>query len=273
MEGKERVFSDAIRRSLWAAPLLVGDLPEAKAWEGIEQREGLAIPLNFEQKLGHLYEDAFEQLLVGDPCLELLARNLQVFDSTGRTLGEFDFLIHDQRSDELVHLELAVKFYMFFKSPTGEKRYPGPDPRDNWLNKLDRMRSKQLVLSRTPEARALVKKRFGREVDVVAQRVYGSIFDPIGSEARSAPPYVSEGCRRGIWLYRSEWSCHFAESERVRLIPKCLWPVEIDRSMARELDLVGPGELLKLTSERSLMVYHESKGDTLFVVPDSWPEV
>ena len=37
-------------------------------------------PLNFEQKLGHLYEDALSALIAQSPTLELLDNHVHVFD-------------------------------------------------------------------------------------------------------------------------------------------------------------------------------------------------
>ena len=70
--------ANALIRSLLVSPLLVGDLPDADQFN----RELLSpsvdsIELNFNQKLGHLYEDALAILLESSPKVELLEKNLQ----------------------------------------------------------------------------------------------------------------------------------------------------------------------------------------------------
>ena len=93
MEG----WTGALMESLVSAPLLVGDLPEAPVLD----RRLLGHPklrhrLNFQQKLGHLYEDALQHLIEQSSALSLLAAHLQVIDHEGITLGEMDFLLADK---------------------------------------------------------------------------------------------------------------------------------------------------------------------------------
>ena len=108
--------SDAVFRSLLVSPLLVDDLPNAARLS----RRGFVAPavsveLNFDQKLGHLYEDALATVLAASPSIELLERNLQIQENIHSTVGELDFLIRDGNGT-LTHLELATKFYLAVKT-------------------------------------------------------------------------------------------------------------------------------------------------------------
>ncbi|MEN8862546.1 MAG: DUF1853 family protein, partial [Lentimonas sp.] len=106
-------YETALLDSLQCTPLLVGDLPEAECFDrSLIEGSSLNAELNFNQKLGHLYEDALEILLGASNQVELLASSLQVFDPNGRTLGELDFLLRETAGGQHVHLELAVKFYL-----------------------------------------------------------------------------------------------------------------------------------------------------------------
>lgn len=270
--GQEVLFSKALFRSLSESPLLVEDLREASAWRTSVSGAIDGAVLNFDQKLGHLYEDALELLIRESGRFELLAKNLQVFDALGRTIGEMDFVLRDRESDEVYQLELAVKFYLSVLLPDGTEEYPGPDPRDNWINKLERMRSRQLQLSKRDEARSLLKERFGVAALNVRQRIYGIIFDHISVDRVSSPPSVSVGCRRAKWLYVKEWHEFFGAADRLRIVPKCLWPVVLDRELVEALEEVSAGELLEQAEQRGLMFWDQNSGEVYFLVPNQWPE-
>ncbi|KNC86535.1 hypothetical protein SARC_01308 [Sphaeroforma arctica JP610] len=74
-------------------------------------------------RLGVMYERLLEFFLSTDPQYSLISSGLQVFDAgtgLGRrggkcTIGEFDFVYHDHHSDEIVHLESAIKYFMSCK--------------------------------------------------------------------------------------------------------------------------------------------------------------
>lgn len=265
--------SYALIDSLKSAPLLVGDLPEAAAFD----RSLLGVPnecthLNFDQKLGHLYEDALRDLLDTSSRVEVLASNLQVFDTDGRTLGELDYLLRDRVRDRHIHLELAVKFYLAVERD-GEWQFPGPDPRDNWQRKLDRMRTHQFMLSQTPQAQALLRERYDIDSVDVNQLIYGCLFYPMSSEARPLPEAIALDCRVGRWLYVSEWERFFPEVREVLHVPKVLWPVELCESVQASLDTIDVTELHSLSKERCTMFVLPGSDEPLFLVPDTWLDV
>lgn len=271
MHSWETACSKALWRSLVEGPLLVGDLPEAKVWEADLEAPLAGDPLNFEQKLGHLYEDAMERLIRKSDEWELLARNVQVSGADGRTLGEFDFLLRDVRSGAAVHLELAVKFYLAYVDAAGVERFPGPDPRDNWLVKLDRMRTRQLKLWESEAGRRLLSERFGIERMVVRQRVYGIIFDHISVSEPSDPPSISPTARRARWLYVMDWDRYFLDLRRVVIVPKYLWPVRLDGEILRRMEEVDVSELKRRAGQRCTLFWNEAEQAAVFLVPDGWP--
>ena len=181
--------------------------------------------LNFQQKLGHLYEDALAQLLAGSPQYQVLAQNLQIQKDAQHTLGELDFLFRDLPSGHLIHLELATKFYLAIETPEG-LTLPGPDARDNYFKKIARLRDHQLKIP------ALFKEylptQYQREPILSQHLVNGCIFDHIASSRPATPPFLSRFCRRGKWLSQDEIPQYFAPETRLQIIPKALWPVPLD---------------------------------------------
>ena len=210
-------ISDAIFQSLLASPLLVGDLLGAARFG----RHGLVAPavsveLNFDQKLGHLYEDALAAVFASSPSIELLEQNLQIQESIHSTVGELDFLIRDANGT-LTHLELATKFYLAVKTDSGIV-FPGPDSRDNYDRKIQRLLSHQLTL--TERHKANLPPAYRDEEIIVKQLIYGCLFDHISEVDLSCPEFSNPECRRGKWLHRSELADHFSNDSQFFLIPK-----------------------------------------------------
>ncbi|MGJ8637897.1 MAG: DUF1853 family protein [Opitutaceae bacterium] len=256
--------------SLCNAPLLVDDLPLVGVFErSLFGCPDATVELNFDQKLGHLYEDALALLLDSSGSINLLARNLQVVNQDGRTLGELDYLLEDRLLQRTIHLELAVKFYLAIEVD-GEWRFPGPDPRDNWARKLERMCTHQFRLCESPEARSLLKKSFGVDAVVVQQLIYGRLFYPINSESRPLPNAIASTCRRGLWLYQHEWDRYFSDVEFVYLIPKPLWAVELTPCVVSQLELVTVDVLQRAASVRCTLFCLDRSTGPIFLVPDDW---
>ncbi|MGJ8652070.1 MAG: DUF1853 family protein [Opitutaceae bacterium] len=265
-----QTIQQLIRQSLLADPLLVGDLHEAAALDrSLLGRVEPEVTLNFNQKLGHLYEDALEQLLDASDSLECLASHMQIIDDSGVTLGELDFVLYDKLTEAHIHLELAVKFYLAVETSNGWE-FPGPDPRDNWQRKLDRMRSHQLVLSQYPESRRLLKERFQVGHVEARQLIYGCIFLPMSCEAVPLPDSISESARKGRWLYISEWDEFFPEVKEVLLVPKVLWPAELCEKVRSSLELIDVSQLKAESAGRCTMFVLQGAPEPLFLVPDDW---
>lgn len=219
--------------SLVQGPLLIGDLPEAISFpRHLLQLPAKATPLNTRQKLGHLYEDTLALLLEASPRFDLLARNLQLHTGDQITLGELDFLLRDLETDQLIHLELATKFYLAVDAPTG-LALPGPDARDNYFRKLQRLRSHQLLI--TQKHHRALPPIYQDQTIVARQLIYGCLFDHIHASQPAAPEFALPHCRRGRWLLINECHDYFAPDTQLQIIPKALWPVPL--SLLKDIPL------------------------------------
>ena len=98
-------------------------------------------------RLGKHFEDCVEHWFESSLTNKILARNL-VIQSAERTLGELD-LIYQNNALEIVHLELAIKFYLLNKGGTQLTDFVGPAGHDRLDLKWDRLRQHQLPLSHT----------------------------------------------------------------------------------------------------------------------------
>ena len=257
--------SDAIFQSLLVSPLLVGDLPNAARFS----RHGLVAPtdsveLRFDQKLGHFYEDALATVLASSPDIELVEQNLQIQENIHSTAGELDFLIRDANG-ALTHLELATKFYLAVKTKHGIA-FPGPDSRDNYDRKIQRLLSHQLTL--TEHYKAHLPPAY-RDADIkVKQLVYGCLFDHIDEAELSFPKFSNPECRRGKWLHHAELANHFSNDSQFYLIPKHLWPVPIEFMEKIPLEKWQP----RMFAHRCVMLRINEHTCPFFVAPDDYPK-
>ena len=257
--------SDAIFRSLLVSPLLVGDLPGAARFG----RDGLVAPagsveLNFDQKLGHLYEDALATVFASSPNIELVEQNLQIQESIHSTVGELDFLIRDAHGT-LTHLELATKFYLAVKTKHGIA-FPGPDARDNYDRKIGRLTSHQLTLTSRHKAHLPAKYR---DADIVInQLIYGCLFDHISEVKLSVPEFSNPLCRRGKWLHHAELAEHFSNDSQFYLIPKHLWLVPIKFLEKIPLEKWQPDRFV----DRCVMLRINRHACPYFVAPNEYPK-
>jgi len=261
----------AVAESLLKSPLLAGDLPAAPRFDRSKlafSEEGF--DLNTKQKLGHLYEDVLSRALHGSAQFEVIAKHVQIFTEDRRTLGELDFVLFEAARQRYIHLELAVKFYLAVQVK-GTWMYPGPDPRDHWERKLERMESHQFKLAQSPEAKALLRDKWNIPSIDPEQLIYGVIFSPIDTPSAPLPRATDPGCRRGIWLYQKQWQTYFPHVEKVCRVPKYLWPVELDAELQANLEFIPVPELQRRAERRSMLFTLEDTTIPYFLVPDTWP--
>jgi len=263
--------AQALFQCLCDALLLVDNLPEAVCFDRSllgNAQNLIDTELNYHQRLGHLYEDALEKLILSSKRLSLLEKGMQIFDENKRTLGELDFLLQECETGAFIHLELVVKFYLI-KEENGKVFFPGPDPRDNWLNKLQRLRMHQLNLAQTQQARKIIEEKFGCNELSSQHLIYGKLFDHYRSTRQHCPPSMAPHAQRGTWKYLSEWIEDFS-GEMVTVIPKHLWSVEIDGELLETLESCCSESFRSEAEERCVLIWNEELECVQFIVPDTW---
>ena len=109
-------------------------------------------------RLGRRFERVWAWAIDRMPGWELLAEEVQVREQK-RTVGSLDLLA--RRHGEVLHLELAVKFYLCLRGQTGaqDHHWVGPNKRDRLDLKLARMRTHQLPMGQRPQTLATLAER------------------------------------------------------------------------------------------------------------------
>ena len=97
-------------------------------------------------RLGHQMEVVFKHLIAASSRYEVVLNNLMVEEGKIR-IGELDFILKERQTNEHIHVELAYKFYII--NPEISEpifRLMGPNRRDMFYTKLDKLKGKQFPL-------------------------------------------------------------------------------------------------------------------------------
>jgi len=106
-------------------------------------------------RLGQYHERLWQYLLDTAPGTALLANNVRI-QQERRTLGELDILYRQRDSGDIVHLEVAIKFYLGLETGPGAAddamRWIGPGGLDSLALKVGHVSHHQLPLMHTATA-------------------------------------------------------------------------------------------------------------------------
>lgn len=92
----------------------------------------------------------------------------------------------------------------------------------------------------------------------------------MGESECPIPEGVQPDCRKGRWLYESEWDTYFAEITQVSVIPKALWPVEITDELRTSLLTKSVADLRAASTQHCVMFTLLDSTIPYFLVPNNW---
>ncbi len=236
------------------------------------------------RRLGVYFEHLVEFFIAHDASLSLAQRNLPVRHG-GNTLGEFDFLYWDRSALNdplLVHLEVAVKFYLGVPQPLtpgSTDRWLGPASHDSLERKIAKLDAQQSRLSEHPQAKQSLSD-LGLPVPHVQRSVVnGMLFQPAG-QPLPLPAPCPERVHTASWM-TVEAACQQTQLwQRGLLLDKPQWLTPLPSA---ELFTRGvPGALLqralsdyfkrsRFPTMLEVLPHGTRRSKRLFVVPDDWP--
>lgn len=161
------------------------------------------------------------------PGIELLAVNVPIRRANGhgvQTLGELDLIWREPASREIVHWEMAAKFYLMADPVPDRRAFVGPNLVDRLGDKLDHILHRQLPLGRTAEARAMLGHNIDRsEIYLLGWLFYRDGQIPPGLDALGiAPDHL-----HGWWSNLDAWMARAAAADgnavRWYRLPRADW--------------------------------------------------
>lgn len=156
--------------------------------------------------LGKRSERFFELALTHSEGFQVIAQNIQI-QREKITLGEIDFLIEDSIGNRQLHVELVCKFYVYDPSFDRElDRWIGPNRKDSLLQKIEKLKQKQLPLLYKPETESylselnLPSEKFQQEVCFKA-----NLFIPKNLKDKEFE-HINNQCILGFWVHFEEFT-------------------------------------------------------------------
>ena len=132
-------------------------------------------------RLGQRVERFVSTELLLNRSVKIVSENPQIKTKTNLTIGELDCLYLD--NEQAVHLEIQFKFYLFDESigKTEIDHCIGPMRRDSLLEKLNKLKEKQLPLLYANETKSLLDSLSIKSEECI-QKIYfkAQIFVPYG---------------------------------------------------------------------------------------------
>lgn len=159
---------------------------EFKNSTGINEQE-FNLPINL--RLGHIAETVVSQLIKSSSNYNVLRENVQIIEE-GKTIGEVDFIIKDEKTSELTHLELAYKFYLFDPNISEHiiDNWIGPNRNDSLKEKLQKLKEKQFPLLYQKASQSNFKNINTQEIKQ-ALCLLASLFIPYGYKRNFSASY------------------------------------------------------------------------------------
>ena len=255
---------------LWSAPGAPFSLFSFPWQECVSAVENIEVPENV--VFGRKMESFFSHAITHSQRYAVLAENLQVI-SGKTTLGEIDFLIRDNLEGQIIHVELACKFYLYDTSREYINPYSawvGPNQNDFLDRKIEKLKNKQLPLLQHPECQKMLTPIIGSGTSNIFQQVHfpAYLFLPLG--AKEAPTNINREAVKGFWLRPEQLSDSIFDKALFCLPSKSDWllpPHKNSDWVSVDIGLKQIGELHK--NKKSPMVwvkYPDGKHLRLFVV-------
>lgn len=194
----------------------------------IDSETGLKFERTIQKRLrlGQLAEQfVFNQLEHIEKC-KILAENVQI-QKEKQTLGELDALITFDKKP--LHLEIIYKFYLYDDTlgATEIERWIGPNRKDSLIEKINKLKNKQLPLLHTKDCGSTLEQ-FQLNTEDFEQRVLfkAQLFIPYNSSVVFKD--LNQDCIIGYYLDTNQLEefgdCSFY------IPPKLDWLLEVNHS-------------------------------------------
>ena len=153
------------------------------------------------RRLGSIFEGFISFWLEISPNFRELQKNIQIIEDK-HTYGEIDYIIENTKTDEVIHLEVAVKFYLGCTPYEDAYRWFGTNTKDQLGKKIDHLKSHQTQLSTKYPSQ--LKNYFDRKIDKKQCFIKGRLFYPENSNTSPQNIELAKDHLRGRWCYVAE---------------------------------------------------------------------
>lgn len=184
----------------------------------------ILLPIPQNQRLGNQLEFIFHQLILHSNTYEVLAYNLPIRKNK-ISLGEIDFILQHTFNKTLIHLELTYKFYIIIDDGIAkiEDKLIGPNYRDTFILKRDKLKVHQLLLPRSLEGTASLYENGIDPLRLTPQVCFkAQLFTPFSKPNLNLSPFNPE-CVAGNWISSMEFYSEEFKSYQYYIPSKMEW--------------------------------------------------
>ncbi|MFD2561411.1 DUF1853 family protein [Aquimarina rubra] len=224
----------------------------------------IAIKIPENEVLGKRIEQFFDYFLNSSKDYQTLLKNLQIFQNK-ITIGEIDFLVKDLLQKQVLHIELIYKFYLYDPniSDASLERWIGPNRKDSLLEKVTKLKEKQLPLLHQPETIARLQE-FDISTNSIIQKVcfFGNLFIPLSYQNKQLP-HINNGCIVGFWIRAEEFKSEKYGSNVYHIPEKKNWMVHPKYNTTwHTFDHVSEELNKQLSNKKSPLLWIKSNEDS-----------
>lgn len=245
-----------------------------------------------DRRLGKVFESLWFYWFSHHPRYEMIESNIQIIVD-GETLGEIDFIVLDKVTKQMVHWEVAVKFYLGVGETSEMSNWYGPNCHDRLDIKVRHMMQRQSMVGKDQRVRQWLKQK-GLFIDQCAVILKGRLYYPWNSLMENSvqdagqlkpqdlltnlrsPPQCSSNHMFSWWFNESQFDREFDNKQCFVPLIKQGWMENI--STFSEDDLYTKNSLFKTISDNKLRLPLQVQicnpchsWDRVFLVDEKWP--
>lgn len=191
---------------------------------------------------------------------KLLLSNYQLIKDN-QTVGEIDFIF--EWNERIIHIEMAVKFYLCFNESTELNDWIGPSGNDNLFKKLSKVKEHQLPLASSP----LLRKETG-----INSESYLFLKGMFFSQNNFTPNWVNSNITFRKYVNYSEFISDMKKGDYLLLKrPNWMSALYVENQLAESLPK-SENEINELLDKfNALHLWSKIDNKTIMVVKDNWP--
>lgn len=214
------------------------------------------LPTNI--RLGHLVEKIVSELIKSSSNYEVIYENTQLIQDK-ITIGEIDFIIKKLETNQLIHLELAYKFYLFDPTISSEpiSNWIGPNRNDSLKEKLDKLKKQQFPLLYHNSAKLKFKNiKYSKVSQALCLLV--SLFIPYESDLSLIQKY--QNAIRGYYLNFETFKSLDSRGKKYHIPSKKEWGIDpYDNENWTGFDEVVKHINTSIKESQSLLIWQKNK--------------
>jgi len=234
---------------------------------------------NHSKRLGRYFENLIHYYFNFHPNIEVLEFGKQIFKGK-ITIGEMDFILRNKTTNEIVHLETAVKYFAKQKGKNNFKYFICPNGTRNLGNKLEKTFTKQLKITEREETQIFLKNK-GYWPLKSYHFIKGILFYHPSEINSFHHENLNPNHLKSWWIYQNEIET-LNNKSKYKIVHKLKWlstEVEEDENkmlsknelielLDNHFEIISQGQLIVEFNKSGLLWEEKSRG---FILDNEWP--